>query len=145
MPSQRPHLAAPPEAVDDDPPIGAVMTPRIVAITPDCPLQTGLGLMAANDVRHLPVMEGSRCRGVVLETDIVRAVAIGEPQLLGPLVRALPTVSVDERRSAAARAVLAGDVDAVLVTDGGRLVGIVTTTDLARSLAAGARAEQGDS
>ena len=47
-------------------------------------------------------------------------------------------MSVDERRSAAARAVLAGDVDAVLVSDGGRLVGIVTTTDLARSLAAGA-------
>ena len=98
----------------------------------------GLRLMAANNLRHLPVIESSRCLGVVLETDIVRAVALGEPQLLGPLVRALPTVSVDERRSAAARVVLAGDVDAVLVSDGGRLVGIVTTTDLARSLAAGA-------
>jgi len=144
MSPQHQQLAAPPEVVDDDPPITSVMTPRIVAITPDCPLNTGLNLMVSRNVRHLPVVEGSRCLGVVLETDIVRAVAIGEPQLLGPLVRAIPTVSVDERRSAAARAVLAGDVDAVLVTDGGRLVGIVTTTDLARSLAAGTRAEPGD-
>jgi CBS domain-containing protein len=136
MSSQRPLLAAPPEAVDDDPPIGAVMTPRIVAITPDCPLQTGLGLMAANDVRHLPVMEGSRCLGVVLETDIVRAVAIGGPPLLGALVRSVPMVPVGGRRSLAARAVLAGDVDAAVVIDGDRLVGIVTSTDLVRSLAA---------
>ena len=145
MTSQRHRLAAPPEALDDDPPIGSVMTPHVVAVAPDAPLRVGLRLMAASNLRHLPVIENSRCLGVVLETDIVRAVALGEPQLLGTLVRALPTVSVDERRSAAARAVLAGDVDAVLVSEGGRLVGIVTTTDLARSLAAGARAEQGDS
>ena len=119
MRSQRHRLAAPPEALDGDPPIGSVMTPHVVAIAPDAPLRVGLRLMASNNLRHLPVIENFRCLGVVLETDIVRAVAIGEPQLLGPLVRALPTVSVDERRSAAARAVLAGDVDAVLVTDGG--------------------------
>ena len=118
MTSQRHRLAAPPEALDDDPPIGSVMTPHVVAIPPDAPLRVGLRLMASNNLRHLPVIENSRCLGVVLETDIVRAVALGEPQLLGSLVRALPTVSVDERRSAAARVVLAGDVDAVLVSDG---------------------------
>jgi CBS domain-containing protein len=141
MTSQRHHLTAPPETMDDDPPIGLVMTPHVVAVAPNASLRTGLRLMASNNLRHLPVIESSRCLGVVLETDIVRAVAIGEPQLLGPLVRALPTVSVDDRRSAAARAVLAGDVDAVLVTDGGRLVGIVTATDLVRSLAAGVQAD----
>jgi CBS domain-containing protein len=48
---------------------------------------------------------------------------------------------VGGRRSLAARAVLAGDVDAVVVTDGDRLVGIVTATDLVRSLATGMHAE----
>ena len=139
MSPQHQSLAAPPEAMDDDPPVRLVMTPHLVAITPDSPLRTGLCLMAANNVRHLPIIEGPRCLGVVLETDIVRAVAIGGPPLLGALVRALPTVSVDEHRSMAARALLAGDVEAVLVTDGDRLVGIVTTTDLVRSLAAGGR------
>jgi len=136
MPPQRHRLAAPPEAVDDDPPISSVMTQHIVAITPDCPLYTGLNLLAAHAVRHLPVVEGSRCLGVVLETDIVRGVAVGGPALLGSLVRPIPRVPADGRRSTAARAVLEGDVEAVLVTDGDRLVGIVTTTDLVRSLAA---------
>ena len=79
MTSQRHRLAAPPEALDDDPPIGLVMTPHVVAIAPDAPLRVGLRLMASNNLRHLPVIENSRCLGVVLETDIVRAVAIGEP------------------------------------------------------------------
>lgn len=140
MPPQPHQLAAPPETVDDDPPITSVMTPHIVAITPDCPLHTGLNLMASHEVRHLPVIEGSRCIGVVLETDIVRAVAVGGPPLLGALVRPMPAVPADGRRSLAARAVLAGDVEAVLVTEGDRLVGIVTTTDLVRSLAPDATA-----
>jgi CBS domain-containing protein len=137
---QRHPLTAPPEAMDDDPLISSVMTPHVVAVTPDSPLRTGMHLMAANNLRHLPVIEGSRCLGAVLEIDIVRAVAIGGPSLLGPLVRALPMVSANERRSTAARAMLAGDVDAVLVTDGSRLVGIITTTDLVRSLAGRAQA-----
>ncbi len=141
MPTPPGHLAAPPETKDDDPPISSVMTPRVVAITPDSPLRTGLQLMAAHDVRHLPVIEGSRCLGVVVETDIVRAVAVGGPPLLGSLVRPVSMVPVGGRRSSAARAVLAADVDAVLVTDGDQLVGIVTATDLVRSLAIDAHAE----
>jgi CBS domain-containing protein len=141
MPTQPHHLAAPPEAMDDDPPISSVMTAHVVAITPDSPLRTALRLMASSNVRHLPVIEGSRCLGLVVETDIVCAVAIGGPPLIGPLVRPVPMVPVGGRRSLAARAVLAGDVDAVVVTDGDRLVGIVTATDLVRSLATGMHAE----
>lgn len=141
MQNQSHHLAAPPETVDDDPPISSVMTAHVVAITPDSPLHTALRLMASSKVRHLPVIEGSRCLGLVVETDLVRAVAIGGPLLIGPLVRPVPMVPVGGRRSLAARAVLAGDVDAVVVTDGDRLVGIVTVTDLVRSLATDVHAE----
>jgi signal-transduction protein with cAMP-binding, CBS, and nucleotidyltransferase domain len=59
-----PHLAAPPEALDD-PPISSVMTPERRAIAPDSPLRTALRLMASGNVRHLPVIEGSRCLGLV--------------------------------------------------------------------------------
>jgi CBS domain-containing protein len=144
MSPQHQQLAAPPEVVDDDPPVTSVMTPRIVATTPDCPLHTGLNLMVSRNVRHLPVVEGSRCLGVVLETDIVRAVAIGGPPLLGPLARPMPTVPAGGRRSLAARALLDGDVESVLVTDGDRLVGIVTTTDLVRSLASAPADDDGE-
>jgi acetoin utilization protein AcuB len=145
MTSQRHRLAAPPEALDDDPPIGSVMTPHVVAIAPDAPLRVGLRLMASNNLRHLPVIENSRCLGVVLETDIVRAVALGEPQLLGPLVRAYRpcrSTSGDRRPPALCWQGTSTQFSSVM---GARPVGVVTTTDLARSLAAGARAEQGDS
>ena len=128
---------APPEILDDDPPVDAVMTDRIVAITPDAPLGTALRLMAAGDVRHLPVVDGARCTGMVIEADVVRAVAVGGAPLVGPLARPVHRLPVTARRSEVARAVLGGGVDAVLVEHRGRLVGIVTTTDLVRSLAAG--------
>lgn len=111
------------------------MTNRIVAITPDAPLLTGLCLMAASGVRHLPVIDAVGCRGVVMETDLVRAVAVGSPHLVGPLARPVPTLSITKRRAEVATALLACDVDAVLISDGDRLVGIVTATDLVRSLA----------
>jgi len=132
------RFAAPPETLDDDPPVGAIMTPRVVAITPDAPLRTALGLMASGKVRHLPVLDGSRCLGVLVETDLVEAVAVGGPGTVGPLARPVPMVSAGWRRSAAARAVLEGGVDAVLVTEDGRLIGILTATDLVTSLAVGA-------
>jgi CBS domain-containing protein len=137
MHSQPERLAAPPETADDDPPVSTLMTDRVVAISPDAPLATALHLMASGDVRHLPVLDGARCLGVLMETDLMRAVAIGGPPTVGPLARPVPMVPVGWRRSRAARAVLAGDIDAVLVTDADRLVGILTATDLVRSLATG--------
>jgi CBS domain-containing protein len=127
--------AAPPEALDADPRIGPLMSGRVVAITPDAPLRTALRLMAADQVRHLPVMDGSRCLGVVGETDLVHAVAVGGPELVGRLARPVRALPPTARRSDAARAMLAADADVVLVTDGGRIVGILTATDLLVSLA----------
>lgn len=135
MQDEQNRLAAPPETVDDDPLLLTVMSPRIVAVTPDAPLDIALRLMASGPVRHLPVLDGSRCVGVVLEADLVRAVAVGGPGVVGPLARPLPTLPGRARRSRAARVLLDGGVDAVLVTDGERLAGIVTATDLVRSLA----------
>jgi len=137
-----PRLAAPPEALDDDPPISQVMTTHLVAITPDCPLSTALHVLASTGVRHLPVVEGNRCSGMVLEADLIRYLAGGSMSSLdhatvpvSTLSRSAAPVSVSARRSNAARRMQTENTDAVLVTDGDRLVGIVTATDLIRSLA----------
>jgi CBS domain-containing protein len=128
---------APVDLGDDDPPVTSVMTAHLVAITPDAPLCTALRLMALRHVRHLPVLDEQRCIGVVGETDLVHAVAVGGPLVVGPLARPVPMLPVTARRADTATAILAGDVDAALVVDGDRLVGIVTATDLVRSLAGG--------
>jgi CBS domain-containing protein len=136
------ETAAPPETLDDDPPITRIMTSRMVAITPDSPLSTALRLMAHAGVRHLPVLDEGRCVGVVTEADLARFV-LGGPasfaaricvrvsELSWPTEPLPPTA----RRSDAARRMRTERGDAVIVADRGRLVGLVTTTDLVRSLA----------
>lgn len=138
-----PRIAAPPETLDDDPPVTALMTHRIVAITPDADLAVALRLMSAHGVRHLPVIDGTHCLGVLLETDVARLLAGVRPEpgvpapRVGALCRLAPALEPTARLSDAARRMHAEGVDAVLVTDGERLLGIVTATDLIRSLAAG--------
>jgi FOG: CBS domain len=139
--STPPHrLAARPETADD-PLVTQFMSTRLVAIVPDASLVIALRLMAVQGVRHLPVLDGSRCVGLVLETDVVRGIATGPdtpgrpPLLVGAQCRPVPTLRPHDRRSAAARRMYATGSDAVLVTDGDELLGIVTATDLIRSLA----------
>ncbi|OLT01331.1 hypothetical protein BJF90_32235 [Pseudonocardia sp. CNS-004] len=100
------RLAAPPETRDDDPAVTAVMTHRIVGITADVSLSTALSLMAKERVRHLPVFEDARCRGLLFETDVVGHLLAGVPAELSAgsiahLVRSAPTVTTAARRSEA--------------------------------------------
>lgn len=129
--------------MDDDPPVKRFMTTHLVAITPDAPLSTALHLMARTGVRHLPVLDGGRCRGLVVEVDVARFVSGGSGSPLtrstlhvADLTRPAEPLPVTARRSDAARRMLTDHDDAVLVAERGRLVGIVTATDLVRSLVA---------
>lgn len=132
------RLAAPPETLDDDPPLAALMTRRLLGITPDADVRIALRLLAEAAVRHLPVMDGAHCRGLVFEDDVLRWVAGGclsDKSPIGELCRPVPALAPADRRSAAATRMGAAGVDAVLVVADKKLVGIVTATDVLRSLA----------
>ena len=141
-----PRLDAPPEAADE-PRVHHLMTPHVVAVVADADLLIAGRVMAARRVRHLPVMDGPRCRGLLLEIDVLQALALADnplvrpPLLTGELCRTAPEVRPEDRRSVAARQMRAAGIDAVLVCDGGSVVGILTATDLVRSLAAEAGAD----
>ena len=134
------RLDTPPEAADEEPLVRQLMTPRVVAIVADADLIIASRIMAARSVRHLPVMDGPRCRGLLLEIDVVQALALADnplvkpPLLAGEICHAVPVVRPDDRRSTAARQMRAGGIDAVLVCNGDTMVGILTATDLIRSL-----------
>ncbi|HET6393913.1 MAG TPA: CBS domain-containing protein, partial [Blastococcus sp.] len=136
-----PRLDARPETADDEPPVRQVMTPQVVAIVADADLLIASRIMAARSVRHLPVMDGPRCRGLLLEIDVVQALALADnpivrpPLLAGELCRTAPVVHPGDHRSTAARQLRATGVDAALVCEGEAVVGILTATDLIRSLA----------
>ena len=142
LPIGSPRLAAPPDVLDEDPPLSTVMSRDVVAIDAEARLPTALHVMAATGVRHLPVVDRGRVLGVLVETDLIRCLA-GEGHrfatavtvTLRQLYRPAPELPPTARVSDAARHMFADVSDAVLVTDHGRVLGIVTATDLVRLLA----------
>lgn len=136
-----PPVDDPTPVVDVDPHVTELMTTRLVGITPDSPVSTALRLMARTGVRHLPVMDGHQCCGLVVEADLVQLLAQSGPlapglsRLVGDIKRTVQDLPGTARRSDAARRMLSDTSDAVLIIDDGRVLGIVTATDLIRSLA----------
>jgi CBS domain-containing protein len=87
-------------------------------------------------MRHLPVVSRGRCVGVLVDVDLVAAAVDGVAGGVGPLARRpVPTVALRADAPTAARAILAGGMDAALVVDDGVVVGIVTATDVVAALA----------
>ena len=146
-PSTTTRLAAPPDTLDDDPLLTAVMSREVVALDAEARLPTALHVMATTGVRHLPVVERGRCLGVLVETDLIRSLAqdsrpFGSAALgtavtapVRQLHRPAPQLPPTARVSDAARHMATDVSDAVLVVEHGRVLGIVTATDLVRLLA----------
>lgn len=112
---------------------------RVLAVHPDTDVITALRVMGDNGVRHLPVVSGHRCQGIVIEADLLRAVATTTGTRL-PTAGALchrrpPTVPEGAELSAVAAAIFDGGIDAALVVHGGALIGIVTSTDVLAAVA----------
>jgi predicted transcriptional regulator len=127
-----------------DPAISAFMTRRVVAVLPGTRLIDALRVMDWAGVRHLPVVEGNRCVGLLAEIDMLRQLVtqgLLRPRCTMRLTagqvcrRPAPMVPVWSTRAVAAQVMLAAGSDAVVVSDSERLVGIVTAYDLAASLA----------
>ncbi|MGD9531716.1 CBS domain-containing protein [Pseudonocardia sp.] len=141
----------PPAGTDTDPEVGTLMSRQLVAIVPEATTIVALRLMITTGVRHLPVVADSRVLGVLTETDLLHALGDpgGDGRTVATLARAAVVVRSADRRGEAARRMYEAGADAVVVADpadpddpevgGGRLVGIVTATDVLRSLAGGHR------
>ncbi|MGH4006701.1 MAG: CBS domain-containing protein [Pseudonocardiaceae bacterium] len=124
--------------------IRTLMTSRVVAVGPGTALIDALRVMDSAGVRHLPVVEGHRCVGLLVEVDILRRLvaqglvrpeSTARPTAVDVCRRPAPVVPVWATRGTAAQVMLALGTDAVLVLDDGHVLGIVTASDLAASLA----------
>jgi CBS domain-containing protein len=126
-----------------DPVITTLMTSRVVAVSPGMALIEALRVMDSAGVRHLPVVEGTRCVGLLTEVDMLRQLvthALVQPESTARLTaaevcrRPAPVVPVWATRATAAHVMLALGIDAVIVLEDDHIHGIVTTSDLAASL-----------
>ena len=110
-------------------------TRNLVSVRPDDDLTVAGQIMRWAGVRHLPVLEGGAVVGVLTARDLLRqrAEATGKERALPvrDFMTANPEVVGPEEQIAAACALMvARKIGCLPVVDGGKLVGILTTTDI---------------
>jgi len=133
-----------------------IMRSKPVTATPATTLADAFELMHERGVRHLPIVENGQLVGIVSDRDLKRAMAspttgletkeevsylFGHLPLSRIMTRAVIVVSPNAPVEEAARVLVSEKISALPVTLEGRLVGIVTETDVlqlvVRALGAG--------
>jgi acetoin utilization protein AcuB len=123
-----------------------VMQTKLFTVTPETTLPEALRLTAQRGVRHLPVLDGDRLVGILSDRDLKRAMASPATSLEAhELTYLLDRLRVEEIMTrtviticrmfpieAAACLMVQEKIGALPVTDGERLVGLVTETDVLR-------------
>jgi len=127
--------------------IDSIMTREVEVVTPDAALMEIQDLLHQHKFRHLLVVEGEQLIGVISNRDVLRAISpfldtlAEEPRdvktLMRPaheIMRADPiTVRPGSTIEEAAHLLLEHTISCLpVVTDGGELVGIVTSKDILR-------------
>jgi len=124
-----------------------LMTGAIIAVGPDTPMLDARHLMVKERIRHLLVTEGDRLVGIVTDRDIrlnlpsqATSLSVWEVNHLltkltvgKVMTGSVITVGPDRAARDAAQLMLDHKIGALPVMDGGRLVGIVTETDMLRA------------
>ena len=126
--------------------VAEIMQPNVKSVHRDSSVTEAITLMAEEHVSGLPVVDDQgRVVGVISTTDILQA----ESEWVGPNrgdlidhtpVRELMTprplmVAPDATIREVAQQMLYGEVHRLFVEAGGRMVGVVTQTDIVRALA----------
>jgi CBS domain-containing protein len=111
-------------------PVSTIMTRDIYAVAPDTSIETAARLLSTQHISGAPVVNGHEVG------DDVNLSEGRVADIMSPFV-----LSIDAAASLveAATLMLSENVHRLLVMDGRKLVGIVTTTDLLRGFVNGAR------
>ncbi len=116
------------------------MSTRVITIGPDAPARTAWSKMQSEGIRHLVVTEGRRLLGVLSERDLggTKGAAVRG----GHTVRDLMTKQVASAKPSttlrqAANLMRGRLIGSLPVVEGGRVVGIVTATDVLEELGRG--------
>jgi acetoin utilization protein AcuB len=117
------------------------MTPSPFSIGRDQSMASAAVRMREHGVRHLPVLHGGHVVGVVSERDLAlveslpgvdpHALEVAEAMTADPY-----EVAPTDRLAPVLAHMAAHKLGTALVVDGGHCVGIITTTDVVRALAA---------
>lgn len=128
--------------------ISKIMTTEMITVDVEKgDLKEARHLLESNNIRHLPVVHGEDLKGIISLTDIHR-ISFGGNFGQGEVDEAIfdmlsieqvmshhpKTIDANDTVKEVAELLAVEEFHAVPVTEGGKLVGIVTTTDLIKYL-----------
>jgi len=129
--------------------VAELMQTDVQTVPPDAVVNDAVVTLADSRISALPVVDGTgRMVGVLSSTDILASEEEAEDQTAretlfeGTFVRDLMTprpltISPDAEVKEAAQQMLYADVHRLFVTEGERLIGVISTTDIMRAVATG--------
>ena len=124
-----------------------LMTPNPITTGTDTPVLEARQLMVDKRIRHLLITEGTKLVGIITDRDIrlnlpspATSLSVWEINYLlarmtvdSAMTKSVVTVGPDQDAKEAAALMLDRRIGALPVLDGGRLIGIITETDLLRA------------
>jgi acetoin utilization protein AcuB len=114
--------------------ISNLMTGDPVTVRPEDTLELAKSIMDAGHFRRVPVLDSGRLVGILTERDLREHVGYLESTRVSAAMRtALVTISPYSTVEDAARLMLKHKIGGLPIVDNGRLVGIVTTSDLLKA------------
>ncbi|MGH1424535.1 MAG: DUF294 nucleotidyltransferase-like domain-containing protein [Pseudooceanicola sp.] len=131
--------AAPRRATLSDMSVGALMAPDPVSCTSDMPIRVAAQMMRDHRISAMPVSDGGVLRGIVTLRDMSNKVVAGGLDATAPICEIMTpdplTLSPQAIGSDVLHAMMEHRIGHVPVVQDGRLVGIVTQTNLTRAQA----------
>jgi acetoin utilization protein AcuB len=124
------------------------MTKKIITLDEDTPIMKAFQIMKDNNIRRLPVVKDEKIRGIVTDRDMKEATPskatsldvheiyslLSEIKVKDIMSKDLLTIGPDESIEKAAMLMLKKKVSGLPVMESGKLVGIITQTDIFKAL-----------
>ena len=114
-----------------------LMIPDPIAITANASISDAIELMKANHIRHLPVVSrGKKLEGLVTLADLKQGLIpsmLGDVDLKDLMIKEPITLAPEDDIETAAQIIYKNKIGGLPVTKNGRLVGIITETDMLRA------------
>jgi acetoin utilization protein AcuB len=111
------------------------MTRRVICVNPADPLSLAREHFRANNIHHLVVTDRGRVVGVLSVREVIGKPA--DATVGSVMTKNVMTIGPDSSTRDVATAMIGRGHGCVPIVEGGRVVGVVTTTDLLRVLSGG--------